>query len=833
MQLTDYKGSNLEGSSPIQSSSAFAFEDSPVAFMLMSDGLYKDGIRAAIREIACNARDAHTMVGKDDVPIEVKLPNAIDPVFYVRDFGPGLGTKAMETVYNVYFKSTKSSDNRQTGGFGLGAKSPFAYTDNFMVVSRHEGEQFTYTAYKDDEGFPRFARIATEPCSPEDSGITVSFPVKPEDFSRFQEIAIDVLREFDVLPNLLGATVEFEAPPVAVTVGKTLSVRKTGTVHGLYLRMANVVYPVLLDKLALDFTNEERGWLQILQAKRAIVGEVPAGSFVPLPSREDVKYNGNLYRTVRTALIEAPLAEVKRIYDEAVARLGMVDLEALRQMRNILVRGLHMERQATLSDKGTNVPVAMSAWIASKLGVTETVVDEILGGLKPLEDLPGGELFVFREGLDVRVDMLSLDGDLKSGVRRRALQRGMHYTTKKNHVGLPLDDSFVLVVNDSSDARIAGRTAASLAAREWSEQVIVVTRGKQMSDEQFAERIKQIRDFLSLPEQWDVSDERIGLAEFSLAVDDEDEAEGAQTVKKERAARRTMDERRLQASAPVLDLDTGRVAPRSVGDMANMPAGVVLWHPRESFRNGYVTLPAVAGCISPEMLSTLISAVRELDRLMKAKTVDRARYVVFPLQSEITSLALADEGAFPTLKSYLDARLAVAEAHRAAARASAAVTLIAGRTGGNQWQIGFDNLAYALMARSQTADEARELFGLASAEEQQAAERLIEAIFEARGTWTRDELDQLSRLHREVFESRRPEGLETLEDWVTRTLMGKAPEASIWKLARQLQGSVISPANDKTARALFKLSKADVTALVGALDGLKQQEDTQQLRLAA
>lgn len=59
-------------------------------FSILSSRLYSDKIAAVLREIGCNAADAHAAVGKANMPFEVKLPNNIDPSFYIKDWGPGL-----------------------------------------------------------------------------------------------------------------------------------------------------------------------------------------------------------------------------------------------------------------------------------------------------------------------------------------------------------------------------------------------------------------------------------------------------------------------------------------------------------------------------------------------------------------------------------------------------------------------------------------------------------------------------------------------------------------------------------------------------------------------
>src|SRR5690606_10021869 len=102
-------------------------------FQLLSSKLYSDKIAAVLREIGCNAADAHVDQGNPDVPFEVKLPNKFDPTFYIKDFGPGLsdlqvrGSKDQPGLYLTYGDSTKRDSNDKTGMLGVGSKSPFAY----------------------------------------------------------------------------------------------------------------------------------------------------------------------------------------------------------------------------------------------------------------------------------------------------------------------------------------------------------------------------------------------------------------------------------------------------------------------------------------------------------------------------------------------------------------------------------------------------------------------------------------------------------------------------------------------------------------------------------
>jgi hypothetical protein len=127
-------------SSPVETSgtgptSGFRIETNAYAFQMLSSGVYSDKISAVLREIGCNAADAHTAAGKRDMPFEVKLPTQLDPQFWIKDCGPGLDEDGVRGLYTTYFSSTKRDSNDFTGAFGLGSKSPFSSPRVKAVVS--------------------------------------------------------------------------------------------------------------------------------------------------------------------------------------------------------------------------------------------------------------------------------------------------------------------------------------------------------------------------------------------------------------------------------------------------------------------------------------------------------------------------------------------------------------------------------------------------------------------------------------------------------------------------------------------------------------------------
>lgn len=156
----------------------FQINASAHAFRILSDSLYQDKERAVIRELACNALDAHVAAGIPDTPIKITLPDELNPMLEVQDFGKGMSRSTLEKLYTTYFESTKQESDDDIGGFGLGSKSPFAITDNFTVTSvTSTGESTTILAYLDN-GIPKVMVTghAEKTNFPQGTCVTVSVP---------------------------------------------------------------------------------------------------------------------------------------------------------------------------------------------------------------------------------------------------------------------------------------------------------------------------------------------------------------------------------------------------------------------------------------------------------------------------------------------------------------------------------------------------------------------------------------------------------------------------------------------------------------------------------
>lgn len=303
--------------SGVQGESGFQIRASAKAFEILSKSLYKDPILAVIRELSCNAYDAHIAAGRKDVPFSIHLPNTLESYLSVKDDGIGLsdedirGTPILDAngndtgersggLYTTYFDSTKTDSNDAIGAFGLGSKSPYSYAEAFNVISRHNGRKCVYTMYLDEGRLPRCALMSDEPTD-EHPGLEVRIDTKPSDQWTFRDRAASVLRFFKVKPNVTGVSnFKFEELPQGQFSGDGWMVyAKDRYSSGHFTAvMGQVPYRVDADKLADHLPNSVLAFLRTVSA--VVFFEI--GELEIPPDREEVRYNEKTLRALVTRI---------------------------------------------------------------------------------------------------------------------------------------------------------------------------------------------------------------------------------------------------------------------------------------------------------------------------------------------------------------------------------------------------------------------------------------------------------------------------------------------------------------------------------------------------
>ena len=157
---------------------SFSIKSLSNIFELLHKSMYNDKPTAVAREVISNAIDANieSRSGKKTI---VTLPTRFIPTFTVQDFGVGIDKERLE-CFSSYGSSTKTNNNKEIGGFGLGAKSPWSITDQFTITTICNNIKYKYLCYMDDKGIGKvkelFAISTDEP-----SGTTMEIPVSDSD----------------------------------------------------------------------------------------------------------------------------------------------------------------------------------------------------------------------------------------------------------------------------------------------------------------------------------------------------------------------------------------------------------------------------------------------------------------------------------------------------------------------------------------------------------------------------------------------------------------------------------------------------------------------------
>ncbi len=271
--------------------SSFSIAMNGKAFRVLSDTIYKDKTGSLVREICCNAYDSHVQAGRADVPFTVHLPDAMEPYFAVTDYGLGLSDESVRSIFTTYFKSTKDNSNDVIGAFGLGSKTPFAYTDTFTITSTYNGETVFYSAYLNDDGVPSISELARQP-SAEHNGVEIQVPVNREDFLNFRNAVAEQLRFFTVKPVIKNCS-GFEFATVSGTdILSVANLTLNRSYRGIYVIQGQVGYPLARahsGELA-KLSEKARSFLDNIEDVGGTL-VVPIGKIEVIASREGISYS--------------------------------------------------------------------------------------------------------------------------------------------------------------------------------------------------------------------------------------------------------------------------------------------------------------------------------------------------------------------------------------------------------------------------------------------------------------------------------------------------------------------------------------------------------------
>lgn len=286
---------------------AMGVSDDPMLMSMLSTGLYKRPLRTMIQEIMFNAWDAHRMAGiQDTTPIDIWINDTSGLI--VRDYGPGIPDSEIHPIYCIYGNSTKRKNDNQTGGFGLGSKSPFAYTESFTVTSHHGGKKNMYLISRanDDNGGKPGRTTILKGIDTEEKGLMVVVPLKDQkDMLRTYEHIKDVLFLSGIKANIYfeqnGETHHDLIEAESVDEG-SFFVDDDQTANSWFRLWA--VYGGVRYEIEHDDKFDEE-W-EFLHSMAGRIGQIyigfPPNSLTPLPNREGLNMSEKTVENIRVRM---------------------------------------------------------------------------------------------------------------------------------------------------------------------------------------------------------------------------------------------------------------------------------------------------------------------------------------------------------------------------------------------------------------------------------------------------------------------------------------------------------------------------------------------------
>jgi hypothetical protein len=286
----------------------FGISASSQFFEVLSNAMYSNKPLAVAREVLCNAWDSHIVSDVRHLPVKVDITE--DKMTF-RDYGAGIPHDLIHQIFCVYGNSTKGNDGNQTGGFGLGSKAPFAYSEHFTVTNHHAGLKTVHAISRGSartQGKPDRRVIVSVPTT--ETGIEVMVPLKTaQDKFLFEKLVRDVASfgEMNVLLN--GQPVQ-TVPISQAENNMFLTTSRPGSlaINKINVRYGNVVYPVLPDVEYIGTYNRLIETLKEIpgtdswgdsENSFALIMQAEANTISVTPSRESLSLTDTTIETLK------------------------------------------------------------------------------------------------------------------------------------------------------------------------------------------------------------------------------------------------------------------------------------------------------------------------------------------------------------------------------------------------------------------------------------------------------------------------------------------------------------------------------------------------------
>lgn len=359
---------------------------------MLSDKLYANKFKSIIRELASNARDSHDEAGVTE-PFVITAPTHSSPELSVEDFGTGLDYETAKKTILLFLGSTKDYDDEATGrlasqsvgGFGIGSKSPRAYTPDYQMTLRKDGVEYVVVISNDENGMPQSTLLAEIPTD-KPNGVKITVPVKVADIHVWQQEVTQYIKFTNyncvavvgaerLLPRKPDVSVEFENFTLQGFKHKewrgtnSIAVQYGGVVYSLDSSNIGAGSNDLCQKLRYDMMFfirvEGADKLDFSLSRESIEATEKSINFVQEAFKEikreatltlnaagTTSYSGRIRRCYSYAEVQEVLLAQKPAYERRMAT-KLAEIAAWNLEDAVLdVRGVYLDRRKTLKTDG-------------------------------------------------------------------------------------------------------------------------------------------------------------------------------------------------------------------------------------------------------------------------------------------------------------------------------------------------------------------------------------------------------------------------------------------------------------------------------------------------
>ena len=291
---------------------------------------YNNPHTATLREWVSNAWDSHRQANQTR-PVRVTLPSKLSPMLTVEDWGVGMSFNDVAEVYTSFLTSTKDTDNKEIGGFGIGGKSALAIADQYTMVAVKDGLKNVFIFERSPEGGLVVKCVVKNQATEQHNGVKVSVATdytfgKSDSFSNSSPSTLsDVLggwRSTEVeiedgsFDSLWTDSIEFKHGIIKKNLLSNHAKQRRSWNKSITVLVGPVRYEIDLSKFYKIDPARGHELISLFHAldRNDYAVVLPIGAATFPSSREVIEPNDANFNAVLTA--------AKKFYDELVAHIS-------------------------------------------------------------------------------------------------------------------------------------------------------------------------------------------------------------------------------------------------------------------------------------------------------------------------------------------------------------------------------------------------------------------------------------------------------------------------------------------------------------------------------